>query len=99
MEAASKYQLTANKSFPNCKQDDFRTIKKSGNTFAEPEEIHIEPYTQDRKCGPDNRRSRADREEKSIFERTIGRLESFFRRRWASESMCCPFFFLLASSR
>ena len=35
MEAASKYQLTANKSFPNSKRDDFRTIKKSGSTLAE----------------------------------------------------------------
>jgi len=43
MEAASKYQLTANKSFPNSKPDGFRTIKKSGSTFSEPEEIHIEP--------------------------------------------------------
>jgi hypothetical protein len=35
MEAASKYQLTANKSFPNSKPDGFRIIKKSGSTFAE----------------------------------------------------------------
>src|SRR5262249_25792781 len=35
MEAASKYQLTANKSFPNSKPYGFRTIKKSGSTFAE----------------------------------------------------------------
>jgi hypothetical protein len=35
MEAASKYQLTANKSFPNSKPDGFRIIRKSGSTFAE----------------------------------------------------------------
>jgi hypothetical protein len=31
--------------FSNSKPDGFRTIKKSGSTFSEPEEIHIEPIT------------------------------------------------------
>src|SRR5262249_11720685 len=35
METASKYQLTANKSFQNARRDDFRTIMKSGSKFAE----------------------------------------------------------------